>query len=391
MRGLNLLRAAVYPRVSEHVPEIVELIGTLLEKGYAYEANGSVYFDVTRFEEYGKLSNQRVEDLEAQGPDDEQSEKRHPADFALWKAGGVTPDDVAEHRDPDLPPLGGECGETWASPWSEGRPGWHIECSAMSMTHLDETIDIHIGGHDLVFPHHENEIAQSEAATGKQFSKYWLHTGLLETAGEKMSSSLGNYFYVADALDRWGVNVLRTFYLGTQYGTKQTFSEAAMAEAEERWERLERTYEDAVAACDSVDARTKVEDEALRAAVETTREAFRAAMNDDFNVREAMAALLELTTSVNRHLDGEEYDYRGLKAAVETFAELAGDVFGLELGAGSDNDVTLAADVVELVLAVREREREAGNYDRADELRDELQALGVEVGDSAEGPTYRLP
>ena len=391
MRGLNLLRAAVYPRVSEHVPEIVELIGTLLEKGYAYEANGSVYFDVTRFEEYGKLSNQRVDDLESQGPGDGQSEKRHPADFALWKAGGVTPDDVAEHRDPDLPPLGGECGETWASPWGEGRPGWHIECSAMSMTHLDETIDIHIGGHDLVFPHHENEIAQSEAATGKQFSKYWLHTGLLETAGEKMSSSLGNYFYVTDALDRWGVNVLRTFYLGTQYGTKQTFSEAAMAEAEERWERLERTYEDAVAACDSVDARTKVEDEALRAAVETTREAFRAAMNDDFNVREAMAALLELTTSVNRHLDGEEYDYRGLKAAVETFEELAGDVFGLELGAGSDNDVTLAADVVELVLAVREREREAGNYDRADELRDELQALGVEVGDSAEGPTYRLP
>jgi len=391
MRGLNLLRAAVYPRVSEHVPEIVELIGTLLEKGYAYEANGSVYFDVTRFEEYGKLSNQRVDDLEAQGPDDEQSEKRHPADFALWKAGGVTPDDVAEHRDPDLPPLVGECGETWASPWSEGRPGWHIECSAMSMTHLDETIDIHIGGHDLVFPHHENEIAQSEAATGKRFSKYWLHTGLLETAGEKMSSSLGNYFYVTEALDRWGVNVLRTFYLGTQYGTKQTFSEAAMAEAEERWERLERTYEDAVAACDSVDARTKIEDEALRAAVETTREAFRAAMNDDFNVREAMAALLELTTSVNRHLDGAAYDYRGLKAAVETFEELAGDVFGLELGAGSENDVTLAADVVELVLEVREREREAGNYDRADELRDELQALGVEVGDSAEGPTYRLP
>ena len=391
MRGLNLLRAAVYPRVSEHVPEIVELIETLLEKGYAYEANGSVYFDVTRFEEYGKLSNQRIDDVEAQGPDDEQSEKRHPADFALWKAGGVTPDDVVEHRDADLPPLEGEAGETWASPWSEGRPGWHIECSAMSMTHLDETIDIHIGGHDLVFPHHENEIAQSEAATGKQFTKYWLHTGLLETAGEKMSSSLGNYFYVTEALDRWGVNVLRTFYLGTQYGTKQTFSEVAMAEAEERWERLERTYEDAVAACDSVDARTKVEDEALRAAVETTREAFRAAMNDDFNVREAMAALLDLTTSVNRHLDGEAYDYRGLKAAVETFEELGGSVFGLQFGTERAGDVALAADLVELVLEIREREREAGNYDRADELRDELQALGVEVGDSAEGPTYRLP
>jgi cysteinyl-tRNA synthetase len=390
MRGLNLRRAAVYPRVSEHIPEIIDLVESLLDRGYAYEANGSVYFDVTTFEEYGKLSNQRVDELEAQGVE-EQDEKRHPTDFALWKAGGVTPDEISEHRDEALPALDGEHGETWASPWGEGRPGWHIECSAMSMAHLDETIDIHIGGHDLVFPHHENEIAQSEAATGEQFAKYWLHTGLLETEGEKMSSSLGNYFYVADALDRWGVNVLRTFYLGTQYGTKQTFSEAAMAEAEERWERLERAYEDAVAACDSVDARTKVEDTTLREAVDTTREAFRTAMNDDFNVREAMAALIELTRAVNSHLTREEYDYVGLKAAVETFESLGGDVFGLRLGARGESDVGVAEDLVELVLQVREEEREAGNYDRADALRDELDALGIEVGDSADGPTYRLP
>jgi cysteinyl-tRNA synthetase len=390
MRGLNLERAAVYPRVSEHVPEIIDLVASLVEKGYAYEANGSVYFDVTTFDDYGKLSNQQVDELEAQGVA-EQGEKRHPADFALWKAGGVTPDEVAAHRSEDLPPLEGEQGQTWASPWSEGRPGWHIECSAMSMTHLDSTIDIHVGGHDLVFPHHENEIAQSEAATGQEFARYWLHTGLLETEGEKMSSSLGNYFYVADALERWGVNVLRTFYLGTQYGTKQTFSEAAMREAEERWERLERTYEDAVAACDSVDARTKVEDDALRTAVDTARGDFRAAMNDDFNVREAMAALLELTRAVNNHLPSEEYDYRGLKAAIEAFEDLGGDVFGLQLGASDESDVGLAADLVELVLQVRAEEREAGNYDRADALRDELEALGVEVGDSPEGPTYRLP
>jgi cysteinyl-tRNA synthetase len=391
MRALNLRRAAVYPRVSEHLPEIVDLVETLVDRGYAYESNGSVYFDVTTFDDYGKLSNQRLDDLEAQGPAEEQSEKRHPADFALWKAGGVTPADVADHRDPDLPPLADEAGETWESPWSEGRPGWHVECSAMSMTHLDSTIDLHLGGHDLVFPHHENEIAQSEAATGQQFVRYWLHTGLLETDGEKMSSSLGNYFYVSDALDRWGVNVLRTFYLGTRYGTKQTFSEAAMAEAEERWDRLERTYEEAVATCDGVDARTKVTDETLREAIRETTEAFRAAMNDDFNVREAMAALLDLTRAVNRHLEADEYDYRGLKAAIETLEDLGGDVFGLRFGSGGESDVDLAADLVELVLDVREREREAGNYDRADELRDELQSLGVEVGDSAEGPTYRLP
>jgi cysteinyl-tRNA synthetase len=391
MRGLNLLRAAVYPRVSEHIPEIIDLVTSLVERGYAYEANGSVYFDVTAFDDYGRLSNQRVEDLEAQGAEDARSEKRHPADFALWKAGGVSPDDVADHRDTDLPSLAGEHGQTWESPWGEGRPGWHIECSAMSMTHLDHTIDIHIGGHDLVFPHHENEIAQSEAATGEPFTKYWLHTGLLETEGEKMSSSLGNYFYVEDALERWGVNVLRTFYLGTQYGTKQTFSEAAMREAEERWERLERTYEDAVAACDSVDARTKVADDDLRDAVDDTRDAFRAAMNDDFNVREAMAALLELTRAVNSHLSSEEYDYRGLKASIETFEDLGEGVFGLQFDSVTTGDVELAGGLVELVLDIREEEREAGNYDRADRLRDELQALGVEVGDSDDGPTYRLP
>jgi len=391
MRGLNLKRAAVYPRVSEHVPEIIDLVQTLIDRGYAYETNGSVYFDVTEFEEYGKLSNQRVDDMESQGDPSERSEKRHPADFALWKAGGVSPADVVEHRQDDRP-LGDHppSGETWDSPWGEGRPGWHIECSAMSTTHLDDTIDIHVGGHDLVFPHHENEIAQSEAATGEQFARYWLHTGLLETAGEKMSSSLGNYFYAADALDEFGPNVVRTFYLSTNYGSKQTYSAAAMAEAEERWERLDRAYETAVDACDGVDARTKVEADTLRRAVETTRKEFAAAMNDDFGVREATAALLELATAVNRHVDeGDQYDYVGLRRAVETFESLAGDVFGLQFGDAEAGDAHLADDLIELVLDVREAERDAGNYDRADELRDDLEALGVEVEDSDDGPTYR--
>jgi len=391
MRGLNLKRAAVYPRVSEHVPEIIGLVETLLDRGYAYEANGSVYFDVTEFEDYGKLSNQNLDEMESQGDPDERSEKRHPADFALWKADGVSPSDVAEHRKDDRP-LGDHppSGETWDSPWGEGRPGWHIECSAMSTTHLDDTIDIHVGGHDLVFPHHENEIAQSEAATGQQFARYWLHTGLLETAGEKMSSSLGNYFYVADALKEFGPNVIRTFYCSTNYGSKQTYGEAAMAEAEERWERLDRTYETAVDACDGVDARTKVEDGDLRTAVEEAREGFTAAMNDDFGVREATAALLELATAVNRHVDGgDEYDYVGLRRSVETFEEFGEGVLGLDFGGGTGGGAHLADDLIELVLDVREAEREAGNYDRADDLRDDLEALGVTVEDSDDGPTYR--
>ena len=393
MRGLNLKRAEVYPRVSEHVPEIVDLVGTLIDRGYAYESNGSVYFDVTSFGEYGKLSNQDLDAIEAQGAADERSEKRHPADFALWKAGAVDPDDVTAHRDPELDPIDEPAGQTWASPWGEGRPGWHVECSVMSMTHLGDTIDIHVGGRDLVFPHHENEIAQSEAATGGEFARYWLHVGLLQTAGDKMSSSLGNFLTVDDALERYGVDVVRTFYLSTAYRSEQTFGEAEMREADERWDRFERAYDAAVDACDSTDAYATVTDDDLRGAVADTRESFRAAMNDDFNVRAAMASLSELATAVNRHLDRDgSYDFRGLRNAVEAFEELGADVFGLSFGtdAGDGGDVTVAEDLIELVLDVREAERESGNYDRADDLRDELEALGVEVQDGDDGPTYRF-
>jgi len=397
MRGLNLLRAEVYPRVSEHVPEVIELVETLIERGYAYESNGSVYFDVTSFEEYGRLSNQSVDELEAQGPDDELSDKRHPADFALWKAGGVDPEDVREHRKAgdDRPVEDADYGETWDSPWGQGRPGWHVECSAMSTTHLGDTIDLHMGGQDLVFPHHENEIAQSEAATGEQFVRYWLHVGLLETGeeGAKMSSSLENFFTVSDALAEFGPNVLRTFYAGAQYRTRQAFTEETIREARERWERLERAYETARDACDSVDAYAKVDDDELRASVEEAREAFAGAMNDDFNVRAATAALLELASASNRHVEAhDEYDYRGLRETIEAFEELGGDVLGLSFGgdgADAGGEARLADELVELILEVREAEREAGNYDRADELRDELAELGIEVGDSADGPTYR--
>ncbi|WP_284008243.1 cysteine--tRNA ligase [Haloarcula pelagica] len=392
MRSLNLDRADVYPRVSEHIPEIVDLVERLVEGGYAYEADGSVYFDVTSFEAYGALSNQTVEDIESQGTD-AASEKRHPADFALWKADGVDPDDIADHQHPDAAPAEEACqtAQTWDSPWGEGRPGWHIECSAMSMTHLDETIDIHVGGQDLVFPHHENEVAQSEAATGERFANYWLHVRLLETDDEKMSSSLGNYFTVSDAVAEFGPDVLRTFLLSTAYTSRATYSDDTIAEARERWDRLERGYERAVEACDSVDAYAKTTDETLRSAVEAATDEFAAAMNDDFNTREAITALLELTAAVHTHVDEHDaYDYRGLRQAVAAFETFGGDVLGLGFGAAQDSDVTLAEDLVELVLDVREQERDAGNYERADDLRDELEALGVEVQDTDDGPTYRL-
>jgi len=393
MRALNLLRTEVYPRVTEHIDEILDLVGTLIEEGYAYESNGSVYFDVTTFEEYGTLSNQDLDEIEAQGDPDEQAEKRHPADFALWKADGVAPDEIEEHRHEEAAPPEAACetAMTWDSPWGEGRPGWHIECSAMSMTHLDRTFDIHVAGRDLVFPHNENEIAQAEAATGQRFARYWLHTGLLETEGDKMSSSLRNFFTVSDAVEEFGANVVRTFFVSTVYSAKQTYSEDALAEAEERWERLERAYDAAVAACDSVDAYAKATDDELRAAVDAAREDFRTAMNDDFNTREALSALLELSTAVNRHVDEHgEYDYPGLRRAVETFETYGEGVFGLSFGGEATGDVRLAEDLVELVLDVREAEREAGNYARADDLRDDLEALGVEVQDTDDGPEFRI-
>ncbi|MFB6132183.1 MAG: cysteine--tRNA ligase [Halanaeroarchaeum sp.] len=393
MRGLNLLRADVYPRVSEHVPEIVSLVETLLERGYAYESNGSVYFDVTTFEDYGKLSNQRIGEMEAQGSDDEVAEKRHPQDFALWKDDGVSASDVVEHRDgdvsteEDLP-----TGDTWESPWGEGRPGWHIECSAMSMTHLDESIDVHVGGQDLVFPHHENEIAQSEAATGEQFAKYWLHVRLLETGGEKMSTSLQNYFTVSNALEEFGVNSIRMFLVSTAYNRPQTYSEATLSEAVERWETLDRAYERAATACDSPDAYATVTDQAFHETIESSREEFVEAMNDDFNTRRAVTALIELAGELNAHLDDRErYDYSALRETIELFEDLGSGVLGFVFGEETPSgEVDLAEELVELILDVREAERERGNYDRADELRSELEALGIEVQDTDEGPKARF-
>ncbi len=395
MRSLNLLRAEVYPRVSEHVPEIIDLVETIVDRGYAYESGGSVYFDVTAFEGYGKLSNQDAGGLDAQGDPDELDEKRHPADFALWKAGGVDPGDIEDHQHEAAAPPERACetAQTWESPWGEGRPGWHIECSAMSMTHLDGTIDIHVGGQDLVFPHHENEIAQSEAATGETFARYWLHVRLLDAADEeKMSSSLGNFETVAEAVEAYGANAVRTFLVSTAYHNDAVYSRETMREAERRWDGLRRGYERAVDARDSVDARTKVTDADLRGIVADARVAFTDAMNDDFNTRGALAALEDVVSAVNSHLDGhEEYDYRGLRDAVDTLEELGGGVFGLDFEtAEPTGEVSVAEDLVELVLEVREREREAGNYERADELRDELEALGVEVQDTDDGPEYRF-
>lgn len=389
MRSLNLQRAHVYPRVSEHIPEIIELIERLLEKDVAYEANGSVYFDVFAFADYGMLSNQQIDEIEAQGDPAEQAEKHHPADFALWKAGPVDPTDANEHRHEDLEPLTEPVGQTWSSPWSEGRPGWHIECSAMSMTHLDDHIDIHVGGQDLIFPHHENEIAQSEAATGDRFAEYWLHVRLLETEGEKMSSSLQNFFTVHNAVDEFGANPIRMFLLSSQYTQQQAYTEAALHEAVERWNRFTRAYERAIEHADSPDAYTKATDEALREAVTATRDEFRTAMNNDFNTREAIRSLSNLATAVNRHLDHHtRFDYQALHDAIAVFDELAGGVLGFVFTTGEPPESDHRDDLLELILDLREEERSAGNYERADSIRSRLEEIGITIEDTETGVTY---
>lgn len=390
MRGLNLKRPFVYPRVSEHIPEIIALIESLIENGFAYESNGSVYFDVTTFEEYGSLSKQSIDDLEPQGPPNEREDKKHPADFALWKAGAVPPSALEDHVNEDITLPSEPLGETWNSPWGEGRPGWHVECSAMSMTHLGDQIDLHVGGQDLVFPHHENEIAQSEASTGHQFAKYWLHINLLETDGEKMSSSLQNFFTVNNAVAEFGGNAVRMFLLSAQYSQRQTFSEDSLHEAVERWNRLSRTYRRTENAIDSPDATTTTTSRPLRTRVSDAEEQFADAMNDDFNTREALRVIFEVVREVNRYLDDPgPYDYRALHQAIEFFDEYAREVLGFEFADSSAN-TELIDELIEIILSLRESERDAGNYEKADEIRSTLESIGISVEDEDDGVTYHL-
>ncbi len=366
MRDLNLRRVDVRPHVTEHVDDIVDIVERLVERGYAYETEDGVYFDVGEFEGYGELSAQRLDELESQGEDSEA--KRDPADFALWKP--------AKEGEP-----------SWSSPWGDGRPGWHVECSAMSTQHLGDTIDVHGGGRDLVFPHHENEIAQTEAATGEEFARYWLHVGPLRVEGDKMSTSLDNFWTVHDALDEYTANEIRAFLISTQYRKPQSFTEDSLEEGAKRWRRLREAVDVCRRKMDSHGARAKHVDEGLREAAEDARQGFEEAMCDDLNTPEALAALYGLVDEDHEHADADVYDYEGLFRAWRTFHELGGDVFGFEF---EDDSGDVVEGVVESVLDVRELMREEGEYGVADELRDALEAAGVEVRDTDEGPTFRI-
>jgi|LFRM01.1.fsa_nt_gb cysteinyl-tRNA synthetase len=367
---LNIKRATIHPRATETIDTIVDLVQTLMDKGYAYEADDGVYFDVSRFKPYGQLSHHRLEELESSDREMsfDASDKRSRMDFVLWKK-------KKEHE------------PFWPSPWGDGRPGWHIECSAMIIKHLGETIDIHGGGQDLVFPHHENEIAQSEAATGKPFVRYWLHNGFINIDQEKMSKSAGNFFTVRDLAEHHDYLVLRFFMLSSHYRMPINFSAELLQAAENGWKRIQTCLDHT--AFVAAHAPLKPEGEGIEAAaslrnsIQTYRQAFVDAMNDDLNTADAIAAVFELVRTVNTAATVGGIDQETLKAATETLHQLL-DVLGLTETKNEDDD-GIPSDILELVSQRTEAKKQR-DFARADTIRDEIQKRGFSVVDTPQGP-----
>ena len=353
MSTLNVVPAHEYPRATQEIGKIVEIIGSLIEKGYAYAVEGDVYFRVRRFDDYGKLSHRSVDDLQAGARVEIDERKEDVLDFALWKS-----------QKPGEP--------AWDSPWGKGRPGWHIECSAMSIKYLGETIDIHGGGEDLVFPHHENELAQSEGFTNRSpFARYWLHNGMLRLGSEKMSKSLGNIISLPEALDMYDPEALRLFFLSSHYRSPLFYSEETVRGQERAIQRLRQAVN-----AESAGTGPPVDPANFE-------ERFNEAMGDDLNTPRALAALFDLVREINR---GRE---RGadLKPAQAALAELAG-VLGLTLEEQSSD--AEAAPFIQMLIDVRVELRSARQFELADKIRDQLTELGVTIEDTPSGTNWRM-
>ncbi len=352
---LNISRAHVYPRATGEIDKIVEVIEGLVRKGHAYEGNGSVYFRVTSDPDYGKLSRQSLEALQVGARVEVNSGKEHPLDFTLWKA--------AKPGEP-----------SWNSPWGPGRPGWHIECSAMSLRYLGETLDIHGGGQDLIFPHHENEIAQSESFTGAvPFVRYWMHNGLVQLGGEKMSKSLGVLVSIQEVLERYSPDALRMFILSSHYRSPLSFSEEGLEAAERGMERLRQ------AACGSAGG-TSQDGQPMETG--EFRQRFMAAMDADFNTAQALAALFDLAREINRCvIQGAR-----VEEGQQTLVEL-GSVLGFTF---KKNEVELAPEpFIELLISIRAELRRERRWEMADRVRAGLKELGVVLEDTPQKTTWK--
>jgi len=372
LKNLNVLPATSNPQVSKTMPLIIEFIQGLIQKEAAYAAsNGDVYFSVAEDKDYGKLSGRKLDDMQAGARIEVDEAKNHPMDFALWKA--AKPDEIS-----------------WDSPWGKGRPGWHIECSAMNLAELGEQIDIHGGGNDLIFPHHENEIAQTEAYTGKQFSRYWIHNGMLQLGGEKMSKSLGNIVSIKDFLKTRDADVMRMLVLMGSYRAPLIFNDETQDAAEKSLERIKSAFRPArvlseVEGSPSSSGLSAGAAAELTAQAEATKQSFIDAMDDDFNSPLALAALYELVKAINTARDNDANDSQ-LEPAQNMLRELTG-VFGLQLKektGSSEDEATVAA-----LIAERTEARKQKQWARSDELRDQLKAMGVTIEDSKDGTTWR--
>ncbi len=366
--ALGVKRATHNPLATEHMDEIIELVSTLVEKGHAYESEGDVYFDVKSFPKYGALSRQTLDELQSGARADVTENKRHPLDFALWKA--------AKEGEP-----------TWPSPWGDGRPGWHIECSAMAMKYLGETLDIHSGGTDLTFPHHENEIAQAEAATGKPFVKYWIHNGYLLIDKEKMSKSLGNFLTARAALEKFPARAVRFFMLSAHYRSPINFSEESLHQARAAMERLDNCWSDLSYAFES--GKMSVTDEGKETAARFTalEEKFRAVMDDDFNTAGAIGVLFDGVKMVNTYLrERSTFDPEVLEAAKNFFLKLD-SVMGILPPDKETEDFDVAE--IEKLIAERNEARKKKDFKRSDEIRDSLAGRGIILEDTPEGAKWK--
>lgn len=366
---LGIRRATVHPRATETMPTIIQLVKTLVDKGYAYESGDGVYFDIARLPDYGKLSRRKLDELESGGRELSESEtdKHNTLDFALWKK--------KKEGEP-----------SWPSPWGDGRPGWHIECSAMIKQHLGDTIDIHGGGQDLIFPHHENEIAQSEAANGKPFVRYWLHNGFINVDQAKMSKSAGNFFTVRDLVKHYDYMVLRFFMLSGHYRMPINFSADLLQAAENGWNRICTCLTNLAFVADHAPAEAAAAAEpavhAIRDAQAQYRTEFVRAMDDDLNTADALAAVFELVRAANTAAAEPGIDAESLHHAAQSLTTLL-DVLGLNPAAGNASDVP--ADVMQLVQE-RTAAKKARDFARADALREQISQMGYAVADTPQGP-----
>lgn len=367
LKKLNIKPATIYPKATAHIGEIIAMIKSLVEKGFAYNVNGNVFYDVSKFTGYGKLSGKNLEDLESGARVEINEEKKNPLDFSLWKK--------AKEGEP-----------FWESPWGNGRPGWHIECSAMGCKHLGETFDIHAGGSDLIFPHHENEIAQSEAATGKHFVNYWMHFGFLNIDNEKMSKSLGNFFTARDVVEKYPAEVIRLFFTQTHYAGSLNYSVELLDASKKGLEKIENFLftlkEKQKTAVDHV--------KKIPFSCKKFYNDFEEAMDDDFNSAKALAVIFDFIKDVNRlFVEHAQFDKPFLEKVEKFLQKTAVDVFGIASFERKAETASLENELIEILIQLRITAKAEKNFALADKIRDDLKSLGIQLLDSKEKTVYK--